>query len=217
MAFDNSFVAPLVDALLAMDRLAAEAIMAECLASPGGVHLLEESVFQALQTIGEGWEQGASSLAQMFMSGLICEEWLDRYLPLVKVIDSPSDQPRIALAVLQDHHRLGKRMVDSVLHTAGLNFADLGEGLSPEELVAAVRAGNIEILLISTLMLPSALAVRQVVDLLKASAPGVKVIVGGAPFRFDPELWRRVGADGFGHNASDAPAAIERVVNRAHE
>jgi len=39
----------------------------------------------------------------------------------------------------------------------------------------------------------------------------VKVIVGGAPFRFDSSLWKEVGADAFGYNASDAFDIIQSL------
>jgi len=35
------------------------------------------------------------------------------------------------------------------------------------------------------------------------------VIVGGAPFRFDPQLWKEIGADAMAYSAADAIAVIE--------
>jgi monomethylamine corrinoid protein len=57
-------------------------------------------------------------------------------------------------------------------------------------------------------MLPSALHIKE----LKArlSDTDVKIVVGGAPFRFDEELWKEVGADSFGRDSSEA---IEIVTN----
>jgi methanogenic corrinoid protein MtbC1 len=40
----------------------------------------------------------------------------------------------------------------------------------------------------------------------------VKLIAGGAPFRFDDQLWQAVGADIMCENASDAVRAIERIM-----
>jgi methanogenic corrinoid protein MtbC1 len=82
---------------------------------------------------------------------------------------------------------------------------------------AVRRAGedHLRILLISTLMLPSALHVRDLVARLKSASPDVKVVVGGAPFLFDPELWREVRADAMGRSASDASAIIEKLTGGA--
>ena len=46
-----------------------------------------------------------------------------------------------------------------------------------------------------------ALKVKELRELLGSD---VGIVVGGAPFRFDPLLWREVGADAFGRTAADA-------------
>jgi methanogenic corrinoid protein MtbC1 len=60
------------------------------------------------------------------------------------------------------------------------------------------------------LILPSALKVKEVCAQLKARGADVKVVVGGAPFLFDDQLWNEVGADAMGQSASDAVAIVER-------
>ena len=59
-------------------------------------------------------------------------------------------------------------------------------------------------------MLPSALKVKAVRAALNARGSRVRIAVGGAPFLFDPELWREVGADAMGRSAADAMTIIRR-------
>ncbi len=210
MAENTQYVDRLANALLSMDKSQAAAVMSDCSSAEDGIRLMEDTVFKALQVIGEGWDSGMSSLAQIYMAGIICEELIDEYLPVAG--DQHAGESRIAIAVLQDHHLLGKRILASVLHAAGYHFLDLGHGFGPDELAELAIKNEIEILLVSTLMLPSALAVRNLTDALKRRGSAAKVIVGGAPFRFDPELWNRVGAHAFGYNATDAPAIIAKAV-----
>ncbi len=40
----------------------------------------------------------------------------------------------------------------------------------------------------------------------------VKIVVGGAPFRFDDQLWREVGADAMCRTASEAVDVIHEVM-----
>ena len=80
-----------------------------------------------------------------------------------------------------------------------------------DQLVARVKADGIRILLISVLMLPSALRVRQLRERLEAEGCRPKLVVGGAPFRFDEQLWKEVGADAVGHTASEAIAVVTRL------
>jgi methanogenic corrinoid protein MtbC1 len=58
-------------------------------------------------------------------------------------------------------------------------------------------------------MLPSALKVREVSARLKAAAIPVRIAVGGAPFLFDDQLWREVGADAMGRSAAEAVTIVE--------
>jgi methanogenic corrinoid protein MtbC1 len=91
-----------------------------------------------------------------------------------------------------------------MLRAQGLEVKDLGIGVHADALVRLVQAHNIKILLISTLMFPSALRIARVREQLERADYAVRIIVGGAPFRFDDQLWRQVGADAMGRTAADA-------------
>ena len=119
-----------------------------------------------------------------------------------------------AIAVLDDHHLLGKQIVYSVLRASGFELFDYGS-LGREELVERVLADRLEVLLISVLMLPSALGVAAVVAQLRARGSAVRIAVGGAPFLFDAGLWREVGADAMGRNAADAVKLLEGWMGEA--
>lgn len=184
-------------ALLSMDRVRARLCFEESGLAP--LEFAERVVAAALERIGESWEKGAIALSQVYMSGRICEELLSRVIP-----DDPSKpaaHPPMAIAVLDDFHPLGKRIVTSVLRANGFSVTDYGP-TPVEELLAKVQRDGIRILLISTLMLPSALKVREVRDGIDALGLDVRLVVGGAPFRLDPDLWREVGADATCNSAS---------------
>jgi methanogenic corrinoid protein MtbC1 len=91
-------------------------------------------------------------------------------------------QARLGIAVLEDYHLLGKRIVYSILRASGFAVRDYGRR-TVEELVRLVQADEIEIPLISTLMLPSALRVKELRKQLSAADLPFKIVVGGAPFR----------------------------------
>jgi methanogenic corrinoid protein MtbC1 len=96
------------------------------------------------------------------------------------------------------------------VRAAGWPLQYLGHGLTAEALAARAAADGVRVLLVSTLMLRAALQVRELVRALRAARAPARVVVGGAPFRIDPTLWREVGADAMGAKASDAPALVER-------
>jgi methanogenic corrinoid protein MtbC1 len=119
--------------------------------------------------------------------------------------------PRLGVAVLRDRHVLGKRLVLSSLRAAGHEPEDLGHSFEPADLAQVARDRGLDILLVSTLMLRSALAVRLLVEALGHDGQRPLVIVGGAPFRIDPLLWHQVGADACGKSCTEAPALVARL------
>lgn len=192
----------LVNALLSVDRLTARKLLTGSSERWGAVSTVEELVTPALELIGAGWENGNVALSQVYMSSLICEELLPAILPP----EAPPvrNQAKIAIAVLEDHHQLGKRMVYSVLRASGFDLLDYGHGVKADSLVDRAITDGVKILLISTLMLPSALMVRDVRLRLNELGGNVRIVVGGAPFLFDDRLWQEVGADAMGRSATDA-------------
>ncbi len=197
------------NALLLVDRVKAGRIVRETCREGSPFTCLETLVVPALEEVGRRWERGEVALSQVYMSGRICEEIVDTMLP-------PGDPGRVglppmAIVVLEDHHTLGKRIVLSALRAGGYEVADFGSGLSVDQLVERTVQGKIKILLISTLMLPAALRAKEAIARIKTALPGTKVIVGGAPFNFDPQLWNEVGADAMGRTASDTLRLINRL------
>ena len=164
--------------------------------------VMEAVALPALERIGDDWQKGLISLSQVYMSGRICEQLLD----LVAVPNTaPTDiRPIMAIAVFEDHHQLGKRIVASVLRAAGYPLQDWGAGLSREDILARIAEAPVDILFLSTLMLHSALHMRPLIDALREKGNPVKIAVGGAPFRIDETLWQEVGADGTGKTGHDA-------------
>lgn len=193
------------DALDALDRARAEAIVQDCLRDAPPVGVVEGLVVPVLVSLGEDWSAGRAALSQVYLSGRICEELVDRILPPLS--SERRGGPRQAIVVLDDYHLLGKRIVLSVMRASGFDVLDLGR-MEVSPLVERVVDEGVEILLVSALMLPSALRVRTLRAALDALHRRVRIAVGGAPFLLDPELWREVGADAMGRNAADAVTIV---------
>ncbi|MBN2285047.1 MAG: cobalamin-dependent protein [Tissierellales bacterium] len=196
-------------ALLQIDRIKAAEIFESCYDGDHVFDVLEHLTMGALEEIGRGWEEGDFSLSQVYMSGIICEELIEKYMTIHELV--PQKQIKIAIVVLQDHHALGKRIVYSILRASGYDLIDFGQGLSVEEVVEKAMNHNVDVLLISTLMLPSALNVKKVVEALREKKSLIKIIVGGAPFRLDSNLWQRVKADADGKNGTEVTKLIEQL------
>lgn len=195
-------------ALLGINEIEAEKIILQAMKTDSPIKVAGNLISTTLTKIGELWEQGKISLSQVYLSGVICERVIDKVLPPKS--QTRISQPKIAIAVFEDFHMLGKRIVYSALRASGFELTDLGGGLKAKELVNIVKEQNIQILLLSVLMLPSALRVKELIDFLKDT--NVKIIVGGAPFRFDEDLWIEIGAYAYGKDSADAIAIVNQIL-----
>ncbi|MGM0454365.1 MAG: cobalamin B12-binding domain-containing protein [Thermodesulfobacteriota bacterium] len=195
-------------ALLLMDRPQARAILEKGAMDAGAVDCIESIVVPALESVGSGWETGQVSLSQVYMSGRICEALMDSILPADGA--GHGSHPEMAIAVLEDYHLLGKRILATVLRANRYDPVDYGR-IETYDLIEQVERDGIEVLLLSTLMLNSALQIKAVRQGLADRGLDVKIIAGGAPFRFDPSLVREVGADATAVQASDVVHVIHGV------
>lgn len=198
----------LEQALLSLDQEAAVQIIREAQNESSPDKIAGDLISATLVRIGDSWESGNLSLSQVYMSGIICEKVIDKILPPQSPIRK--SQPKMAIAVLEDFHLLGKRIIFSTLRASGFELLDLGGGLSIENIVDHVKTEEIKILLLSVLMLPSALRIKELKTQL--SDVDVTIVVGGAPFRFDEQLWKEVGADYYGKDSSEALEIVSKIM-----
>ncbi len=201
-----------LEALLAVDRWRAREILEREQSRSSIQEAVEEVVVPALDAIGAGWETGAVSLSQVYLAGKICEELVESALD--EEIDQTKGSPEVAIGVLDDYHFLGKRIVTSAVRSAGIPVQDYGH-VGVEEAVERTLTEGVRILLLSTLMLPSALQIREVTHRIHERDGRVRIVVGGAPFRFDSQLWREVGADAMGASSANAVTIVRRFQKEA--
>ena len=209
MAAIEDFARQFETELLSVNHLAAQELFEKALQDVSSTECLDLIMTPTLEKIGRQWEDGEAALSQVYMSGIICEEIVASMLP--QRMPSPTESSKIAIVTFEDYHVLGKRIIQSILAAKGLHVLDYGHGVQKDELVDRVMRDNIEILLISTLMFPSALRIRLVKEEFDKLGRKIHLVVGGAPFRFDDQLWKRVGADAVGRTASDAIRIIQQL------
>lgn len=207
------FQKPLEQALLAVDRLEVDRVFAEARRQMSPLEAVEGLIGPTLERIGNSWEMGDAALSQVYMAGRICEKVVEGLFRSDGVLREA--QPTMAIGVFRDFHALGKKTVLSYLRASGYRITDLGNGLEADAIIRRVKAEGIDVLFLSILMLPSALAVKSVRETLDREAPETRLVVGGAPFLFDDQLWREVGADAMGHSAADALTIVNEMMGVA--
>ncbi len=157
-----------------------------------------------------------TNLSQHFIASQICEEVIDLLLPLFS--GAPSFQGTVILGTsCGDYHGLGKKIVRGCLRASLFSVVDLGINVTAERFVEEAVSQQAAIIGVSSMMVHTALSdqgPRRVRQLLheRGLEERIKLVVGGAPYRFDPELYRTVGADAWGENGMEAVRVITRLL-----
>jgi hypothetical protein len=67
-------------ALLQIDRIMVAEIFENISLKYRNFDILEQLTMETLESIGDGWENGQLFLSQVYISGVICEELIDKYM-----------------------------------------------------------------------------------------------------------------------------------------
>ncbi|OPY34642.1 MAG: Dimethylamine corrinoid protein [Methanomassiliicoccales archaeon PtaU1.Bin124] len=195
-------------ALLAIDQDACRHIIMDDMADVPILSRIENAIVPALASIGVKWRNGDVALSQVYLSAKITDALLEEMLSSSH--ETLASRPKVAAVCLEDHHLLGIHVVRMVVRSSGYDVVDYGR-MDLEPLVERVCRDEVDYLLISTLMLRSALRVEKLKEKLEERKCDACLIVGGAPFRYDASLWRRVGAD---FTSSSPSEALEFILSR---
>jgi len=157
-----------------------------------------------------------TNLAQHFMTAQIAAEITEKMLTKFEV--PPEIIGRVIIGTSYgDLHSLGKRIVMGCLKSMMVEVIDLGVNIKAEAFVDAAVEQDAQVIAISSMMVHTAtgedgsLKVRA---LLKERnlEDKIKLVVGGAPYRFDHELYRKVGADTWAADGVTAAKIIRQVI-----
>jgi signal transduction histidine kinase len=90
----------------------------------------------------------------------------------------------------------------------------LGANVPGRAILETADEHRADLLVVSVTMPFHLPAVERLIALIRSSETGreLKVLVGGYPFNVDPELWRRVDADGSAADAREALRAADRLL-----
>lgn len=217
-SIDTQLLDSYIAALFDTDKIRALQIVDEALAR--GVTpetIIDDLVIPGIERmIGGLLSDELVTLSQHFLASQIAEEVTDRLIPRFTV--SPSMKGTVILGTsFGDFHGLGKKIVGGCLKARMYRVIDLGINVPPERFVQEALAHDADVIGVSSMMVHTATGEkgpRRVRTLLREQGleSRISLIVGGAPYRFHPDLYREVGADAWGESAGDAPQVIARLL-----
>ncbi|MBF0423014.1 MAG: cobalamin-dependent protein [Magnetococcales bacterium] len=162
-----------------------------------------------------------ANLAQHFMTAQIATEVTEKMLTRFK--QSPKIVGTVVMGTASgDLHSLGKRIVMGCLKAMMVSVVDLGVNVKPDTFVNEAVRFNAQVIGISAMMVHTATGehgCRRVREILKERGlePRIKLVVGGAPYRFDESMYRTVGADGWAPDGVTAAKVIIDLIGEVRQ
>lgn len=195
--------APFLEAILAGDHEQAFDIVRSAM-SRGMAHAYEAVVQPAMHRVGELWHDRQISVADEHLATGVAQSTLAALYPL---FPWPVGGPKAMVTCVQgERHELGARMVSDLLALDGWDTAFLGADVPLEAMLERVRKDRPVFVGLSATLPAHVPAMRRTIDLLRAHASSVKVLIGGRAFLELPE--GELAADAVARSGSDAVRAV---------
>lgn len=179
--------------------------------------IINREMIPALDKVGKGFEQGTVFLPQLLMSA----EAAKGAFEVIKDHMQRSGQVqavkgRIILATVKgDIHDIGKNIVKVLLENYGYQVLDLGKDVPPELVAEMAVKEEIKLVGLSALMTTTVPSMEETIKQLRAKAPKVKVMVGGAVLT--QEYADTIGADCYCRDAMASVNYAGHVFGKSEE
>ncbi len=196
--------------LLNADRVKAHDISVDLVNKGIMVREVYLQVFQpVLYEVGRLWQMQKISVAQEHYVTASTQQILAHFY--LKFIVGNKDivkqnKTLVTTCVSDELHEVGIRMVADFFELDGWNSYYIGANSPLMSIIQTIRERNAIVVAISSTMSYNLPHVHSLIRAIRESpeTQNVKIIIGGYPFNIMPDLWKKVGANGYAKNAEDA-------------
>jgi methanogenic corrinoid protein MtbC1 len=199
-----------IDHLIAGEDEACMAQAREIATDLLGLHRLYVDTIQPSQyRVGEIWEAGKISVATEHLATATNSYVATNcYAPLAR---ASSGGPKAMIACTpEEMHELGPRLLSDLLECDGWDVDFYGTSMPVRDLIGAIKERRPRFLGLSAALVMHLGSVRRTITLIReALGPETPpIIVGGNAFRGGDDLWKKVGADLYAADASEAVTVL---------
>jgi len=173
---------------------------------------LKEVYLQVLQPaqyeLGRLWQIGQISIAEEHFCTAATQQVMSRLYP--QLFSTPKNgKVLVAACGKNELHEVGLRMVADLFELDGWDTHFFSATTPREQILQTVGDTRADLLALSATLTANVPDISQLITEIRAAQlPALpKIMVGGYPFHTDPELWRRIGADGTARGAEEAVRA----------
>lgn len=189
-----------------------EEMVSAALAAGESPKELLDALMAGLKSCGDRFEKGEYFLPELMGAGDTFKAGMGILAPKLTMGDRVSQGKVVLGTVHGDVHDIGKNLVGFMLSSAGFTVIDIGNDMSTEGFVQAVREHQPHVLGMSALLTTTMLGMEDVIKELKNQGlrDKVKVIIGGGPV--SKKYAEDIGADAYGNDAAQAITLVSSLL-----
>lgn len=167
----------------------------------------------SLIKVGALWEENTLNVAQEHYISEATEQIISLLYGHYPIVQNKNK--RVAsLCAPGEIHSIGLKMIHNLLEQDGWTAYFLGNNVPTPSLLSFVKEQSIDLLIISTTMDYHLNSLENLISTLKntENKKDMKIMVGGRPFNQNPELWKKIHADGFSKDCMEAVDRANKLV-----
>jgi methanogenic corrinoid protein MtbC1 len=207
----------LVEAMANMKEKEALQIVDDMLARGEDPNKILDLSSEAMQVVGERYQEGTYFLPELIMSGEMLRKIGEVLKPLLAAKTDQTKKLGIVVlgTVRGDIHDIGKDIVGFMLEVNGFEVYDLGIDQPEEAFVKAVGEHKPQVLALSGFLSVAFDSMKSTIEQVEAAGlrKDLKVIIGGG--QMDDTVRKYTGADAYGDDAMAAVAFAKAAVGVA--
>ena len=207
-------MAKLSEAIAALDKDVVMKIVDEELSTGRDPLDMVDEAREGLEMVGKKFEKGEFFLIELMRAAQVFQAAAAVINPKLKEMhgEQKAKGKMVIGTVYGDIHDLGKNIVKILLECKGVEVIDLGVNVPAEQIVAAVKEHQPQVLGLSALLTASVPEMNKVVTLLEEAGirDGVKVVCGGG---IVGEVREKMKADHATVDANEGVKVIQSWLN----
>ena len=204
----------LVEAMANMKENEALQIVADMLAKGEDPNMILDLSSEAMQVVGERYQEGTYFLPELIMSGEVLRKIGEILKPLLAAKTDTTKKLGIVVlgTVRGDIHDIGKDIVGFMLEVNGFEVHDIGIDQPEEAFVKAVTEYKPQVLALSGFLSVAFDSMKSTIEQVEAAGlrEGMRIIIGGG--QMDDTVRKYTGADAFGDDAMAAVSFAKQAV-----
>jgi corrinoid protein of di/trimethylamine methyltransferase len=203
----------LADAVVDMDEDRAVELSNQAVAEEVDAYeAIDKGLAKGMERAGQLFEEEEYFVPELIICSDAMNAGIDILKPHIKQGEAAVKRRGVIGVIEGDTHDIGKNLVKIMLEASGFDIVDLGRDVPPRTFVDQAIETNADLILLSSLMTTTMDAMAEVIKILveRGVRDRFKVAVGGGPI--SRAFADRIGADGYGKNATEAVRLCQRLV-----